>query len=129
MFNIAFPEFLIIGIVALVVIGPDKLPKVARGAGLLMGKMQRFASDLKTEMNAQLQVDDLNRLHDELRQKELGLNEELRQGMLPVASVLKQPAAMQQDIAAEAANDLVRSAPDQIADTADTSIAERSMGK
>ena len=129
MLNIAFPEFLIIGIVALVVIGPDKLPKVARGAGLLMGKMQRFASDLKTEMNAQLQVDDLNRLHDELRQKELGLNEELRQGMLPVASVLKQPAAMQQDIAAEAANDLVRSAPDQIADTADTSIAERSMGK
>ena len=129
MFNIAFPEFLIIGIVALVVIGPDKLPKVARGAGLLMGKMQRFASDLKTEMNAQLQVDDLNRLHDELRQKELGLNEELRQGMLPVALVLKQPAAMQQDIAAEAANDLVRSAPDQIADTADTSIAERSMGK
>ena len=129
MFNIAFPEFLIIGIVALVVIGPDKLPKVARGAGLLMGKMQRFTSDLKTEMNAQLQVDDLNRLHDELRQKELGLNEELRQGMLPVASVLKQPAAMQQDMAAEAANDLAQPAPDQIADTADAETVERSAGK
>ncbi len=129
MFNIAFPEFLIIGIVALVVIGPDKLPKVARGAGLLMGKIQRFAGDLKTEMNAQLQVDDLNKLHDELRQNELGLNAELRQGMQPVASVLKQPAVMQQDIAAEAANDLVQPAPDQIADTANAATVERSVGE
>lgn len=106
MFNIAFPEFIVIAIVALVVIGPDKLPKVARGAGLLIGRLQRFTSDLKAEMNGQLKLDDLNKLHEELRQKELGLNEELRQGMLPVASVLKSPVTPQHELSTEAANDL-----------------------
>lgn len=129
MFNIAFPEFVVIGIVALVVIGPDKLPKLARGAGLLMGKIQRFASDLQNEMNSQLKVDDLNRLHEELRQKELGLNDELRQGLQPVASVLKQPAVMSKDIETEAAKDLTPPATEQIAETADAVTVERSVSK
>lgn len=129
MFNIAFPEFVVIGIVALVVIGPDKLPKVARGAGLLMGKIQRFASDLQNEMNSQLKVDDLNRLHEELRQKELGLNDELRQGLQPVASVLKQPSVKSKGIETEAANDLTPTAAEQIAETADNVTVERSVGK
>jgi len=90
MFNIAFPELIIIAIVALIVIGPEKLPKVARGAGLLLGRMQRFATNIKSEIDNELKSEDLKRLRDELQQQSLGLGEELRQGMQPVELVIKQ---------------------------------------
>ena len=50
MFDIAFSELLIIGIVALVVIGPERLPKVARTVGHLLGRMQRYVSDVKSDI-------------------------------------------------------------------------------
>ncbi|MDO8825168.1 Sec-independent protein translocase protein TatB [Methylophaga sp.] len=90
MFNIAFPELLVIGVVALIVIGPDKLPKVARTAGLLLGRMQRFTTNIKSEIDRELKSEDLMQLQKELRNHDLGLNEELRQGMQPVESVIHQ---------------------------------------
>lgn len=90
MFNIAFPELLVIGVVALIVIGPDKLPKVARTAGLLLGRMQRFTSSIKSEIDKELKSEDLKQLQRELRNHDLGLSEELRQGMQPVESVIHQ---------------------------------------
>jgi len=102
MFNIAFPELLVIGVVALIVIGPDKLPKVARTAGLIFGRVQRFTSNLKSELDKELHTEDLQRLQTELRNHDLGLNEELRQGMQPVEAVIHQirepeEAAVQQN--------------------------------
>lgn len=90
MFNIAFPELLVIGVVALIVIGPDKLPKAARTAGLLLGRMQRFTTNIKSEIDRELKSEDLMQLQKELRNHDLGLNEELRQGMQPVESVIHQ---------------------------------------
>ncbi|MAP28076.1 MAG: twin-arginine translocase subunit TatB [Alteromonadaceae bacterium] len=90
MFNIAFPELLIIGVVALIVIGPDKLPAVARTAGILFGRMQRFTMNIKSEIDKELHTADLKRLESELRDHDLGLSEELRQGMQPVELVIKQ---------------------------------------
>ena len=46
MFDVGFSELMVIGIVALVVIGPERLPKVARTAGLLLGRMRRYVDDL-----------------------------------------------------------------------------------
>ncbi len=68
MFDIAFSELMVIGIVALIVIGPDKLPKVARTAGHLMGKAQRYVSDIKSDIDNQLRVEDLKKLEEEIRQ-------------------------------------------------------------
>ncbi len=127
MFNIAFPEFLVIAIVALFVIGPDKLPKVARGAGLLLGKAQRFANELKTELSEELQTDDLKKLHEELRQRELGLNAELREGMLPVASVLKQPVAANEDTNSEDVDQPEQKTSSPLTKIAETSDIHRSM--
>ncbi len=90
MFNIAFPELLIIGVVALIVIGPDKLPAVARTAGILFGRMQRFTMNIKSEIDKELHTADLKRLESELRDHDLGLSEELRQGMQPVELIIKQ---------------------------------------
>ncbi len=90
MFNIAFPELVVIGVVALIVLGPDKLPKVARAAGLIFGRVQRFTMNIKSELDKELHTEDLQRLETELRNHDLGLNEELRQGMKPVAEVIHQ---------------------------------------
>ncbi len=67
MFDIAFSELVVIFMVALVVIGPEKLPKVARAIGLLVGKAQRYVSGVKSEINSELQMQELQKLQDEIR--------------------------------------------------------------
>jgi sec-independent protein translocase protein TatB len=91
MFNIAFPELIVIVVVALIVIGPDKLPKVAHTLGVMMGRMQRFMSAVKNDIDQELKNNDLLRLQEELKLQHEGLNEELRKGMQPVADVIRRP--------------------------------------
>ena len=71
MFDIAFSELAVIGIVGLIVIGPDKLPKVARTLGHLAGRVQRYASDIKSDINQELQLEELQKLQDEIRKNTL----------------------------------------------------------
>ena len=62
MFDIAFSELVVIGIVLLVVIGPKRLPEVARSAGRWAGRMRRFVEDLKRDMDVELGKDELAEL-------------------------------------------------------------------
>jgi len=66
MFDIAFSELVVIGVVALIVIGPDKLPKVARTAGHLFGRAQRYVNDVRSEMDNELRLEELRKLQDEI---------------------------------------------------------------
>jgi sec-independent protein translocase protein TatB len=61
MFDIGFSELLVIGVVALIVIGPERLPKVARTAGHLYGRMQRYVASVKTDISQEMQLDELRR--------------------------------------------------------------------
>lgn len=67
MFDIAFSEMLIIAVIALVVIGPEKLPKVAKTVGHLLGKAQRYVSDVKSEINREIEIDELRKLQAEMQ--------------------------------------------------------------
>src|SRR5512139_4118800 len=62
MFDIGFSELFVIGIVALIVIGPERLPKVARTAGHLFGRMQRYVNDVKADINREMELDELRKL-------------------------------------------------------------------
>jgi len=62
MFDVGFLEILVIGIVSLIVIGPDRLPAVARTVGGWVGKMQRFVRGVKTDFAKELQTGDLQKL-------------------------------------------------------------------
>ncbi len=57
--DFSFAEFAIIGIVALLVIGPDKLPGLARTAGLWVGKVRGFINSVKTEIDAELKMEEI----------------------------------------------------------------------
>ena len=54
----------LIGVVALIVIGPEKLPRVARTVGTLLGKAQRYVSDVKAEVSRSIELDELRKMKD-----------------------------------------------------------------
>jgi sec-independent protein translocase protein TatB len=62
MFDIGFSELFVIGVVALIVIGPERLPKVARTAGHLFGRMQRYVNDVKADINREMELEELRKL-------------------------------------------------------------------
>lgn len=68
MFDIGFSELLVIGIVALIVIGPQKLPRVARTAGHLLGRLQRYVADVKADINREIELEELRKMRDSMQQ-------------------------------------------------------------
>jgi sec-independent protein translocase protein TatB len=68
MFDFSFGELAIIGAVALVVLGPERLPKVARTAGEWLGKAQRYVSQVKSDINREIELAELKKLQEEARQ-------------------------------------------------------------
>ena len=67
MFDIGFSELLVIGLVALIVIGPQKLPRVARTAGHLLGRLQRYVADVKADINREIELDELRKMRDSMQ--------------------------------------------------------------
>ena len=68
MFDVAFSELVVIAIVALIVIGPEKLPKVARTLGALTGRMQRYVAQVKEEVNREARFEELQQLQQEIKE-------------------------------------------------------------
>ena len=66
MFDIGFSEIVVIGVVALIVIGPERLPKTARTVGLLFGRLQRYVNDVKADISREIELDELRRLQREM---------------------------------------------------------------
>jgi sec-independent protein translocase protein TatB len=67
MFDIGFSEILVIAVVALVVIGPERLPKTARTLGHLFGRLQRYVSDVKADISREMELDELRKLQREMQ--------------------------------------------------------------
>ncbi|MEN8170664.1 MAG: Sec-independent protein translocase protein TatB [Pseudomonadota bacterium] len=90
MFDIGFWELSIIGVVALIVIGPERLPSVARTAGLWFGRMRGFVSTMKADIDKQLKAEDLQKILKE-QADSAGLHEIIEETKETVDS-LSQPA-------------------------------------
>ena len=66
MFDVGFSEIMVIAVVALVVLGPEKLPKTARTLGHLFGRLQRYVADVKADINHELQLEELKKMQAEV---------------------------------------------------------------
>ena len=81
MFDIGFSELAVIGVVALIVIGPERLPKVARTVGHLLGRAQRYAATVKSDISRELELDELKKtgqqFQESLRDTENRIAEEV----------------------------------------------------
>ncbi len=68
MFNFGISELMIIAIVGLIVIGPERLPRVARTLGHLVGRMQRYVSEIKADINREVELDELRKLQSSMKE-------------------------------------------------------------
>ena len=97
MFDVGLSELMVIAVVALVVIGPERLPKVARTAGLILGRLQRYVSDVKADINREIQLDELKHLQqqvtDQVTSLEASVTHEMREVESSVNSVIEPLAA------------------------------------
>ncbi|MDE2584068.1 MAG: Sec-independent protein translocase subunit TatB [Betaproteobacteria bacterium] len=81
MFDVGFSELMVIAVVALIVIGPERLPKVARTAGHLLGRLQRYVNDVKADINREMQLEELKKLQGQLQDSARNFESAIQQGM------------------------------------------------
>ncbi len=83
MIDFGFDKIALIGAVALIVIGPERLPRVARTVGHLIGKAQRYVSDVKAEVNRSIELEELKKMKSEFedaaRNVESSVNSQIHQ--------------------------------------------------
>ncbi|MGE5089831.1 MAG: Sec-independent protein translocase protein TatB [Candidatus Levyibacteriota bacterium] len=82
MFDIGFSEIALIGVVALVVLGPERLPKTARTMGHLFGRLQRYVNEVKADISREMELDELRKLQNEMQ----GAARELQQTVTNAAN-------------------------------------------
>lgn len=98
MFDIGFSEMLMVAVVALVVIGPERLPGVARNIGRFAGRLQRYVHDIKRDFNREVEFEEIKRLQHEMettvqsmqqsmRAVETSLQQEVRQHQTELADL------------------------------------------
>ena len=78
MIDFGFDKIALIGAVALIVIGPEKLPKLARTVGHLFGKAQRYVADVKAEVNRSIELDELKKMRTQFEDAARNVEETVR---------------------------------------------------
>ncbi len=115
MFDIGFSELMVIAVVALIVIGPEKLPKVARTVGHLFGRMQRYVNDVKSDISREMALDDLRKLQssmqDTVQSIEKSVTTEVRSAETEMNKIAAADPAATADSAPPAAAEAVRPDP------------------
>jgi sec-independent protein translocase protein TatB len=91
MFDIGFSELIVIGVVALIVIGPERLPKVARTLGLLLGRAQRYVNDVKSDISREMQLDELRKLQSQVADSARELESSVRKEYESARSAVEVP--------------------------------------
>ena len=92
MFDIGFSEMLMVAVVALVVIGPERLPGVARNIGRFAGRLQRYVHDIKRDFNREVEFEEIKRLQHEMETTV----QSMQQSMRAVESSLQQDVKQHQ---------------------------------
>jgi sec-independent protein translocase protein TatB len=81
MFDVGFSEMMVIAVVALVVIGPERLPRVARTLGHLFGRMQRYVNDVKADINREIELDELRKFKDQFQEAKQSVENSIHGGL------------------------------------------------
>jgi len=92
MFDLGFTELMVIAVVALVVIGPERLPRVARTMGHLAGRLQRYVADVKADINREVELDELRKMRDSVKNAASDLETSVRSEMDKTESELNAAA-------------------------------------
>jgi sec-independent protein translocase protein TatB len=90
MFDFGFSKLLILGIVALVVIGPERLPKVARTLGHLYGRLQRYVTQVKSDISREMEAAELGKVKSEFESAARSFQTEVESGVREVDQQMRE---------------------------------------
>jgi sec-independent protein translocase protein TatB len=94
MFDLGFTEMLLIAAVALLVLGPERLPKAARALGEWVGRMQRYVNDVKSDINREIELSELRKFHDDVKGAASSFENTIRSEVASVESSFTDPFAL-----------------------------------
>lgn len=105
-FDVGFSELMVIAVVALIVIGPERLPRVARTMGHLFGRLQRYVNDVKADINREIELEELRKFkstfEDAAREVETSVNTTVSSVQSEVAKTENELNSLAQDPSATA---------------------------
>ena len=100
MFDIGVTKLMIVGGIALIVIGPERLPRVARMVGTLVGRAQRYVADVKAEVNRSIELEELKKMktefEDAARNVEQSVSSEVHKQTSELQSAWQPPVSMEE---------------------------------
>jgi sec-independent protein translocase protein TatB len=93
MFDIGFSEMMVIAVLALIVIGPERLPRVARTLGHLAGRLQRYVADVKADINREIELEELRKMRDSMQQAATDFQSSVQSEVSKTEAEMNQTAA------------------------------------
>jgi sec-independent protein translocase protein TatB len=92
MFDVGFSEILVIAVVALVVVGPERLPKVARTLGHMFGRLQRYVNEVKADISREMELDELRKLQGQVQDAARGIEQSVTQATGEINAAMRETA-------------------------------------
>jgi len=93
MFDIGASEIFVIGVVALIVIGPERLPRVAKTLGHLFGRLQRYVSEVKSDISREIELDELRNLKNTMQDAARSIEQSVTSQVNYIDNEVKQAGA------------------------------------
>lgn len=108
MFDVSFSELMLIGVIALIVIGPERLPKVARTVGHLLGRAQRYVNDVKSDIQREIDLKEIGDIKGQMEEAARSVKASMDETQATISQPLDEAKKALQD-----AQSLVNPAPTQ----------------
>ncbi len=124
MFDVGFSELMVIGLVALVVIGPEKLPRVARTIGHLLGRMQRHVAEVKADISREIQLDEMRRLQSQVVESAREVESSIREQAREFEESMRLVAAGVESAAATGVSEVTAPQVEQLSELAPLEVAK-----
>lgn len=102
MFDISFSELMIIGVVALIVIGPERLPKVARTVGHLLGRAQKYVNEVKSDIQNEMDMEEIGNIKKQMEDAAKSVKTSMSDSVNEIKSAVNEPTESLKDSLAEA---------------------------
>jgi sec-independent protein translocase protein TatB len=112
MFGLSFSELFVIGIVALLVLGPERLPKVARTIGHLTGRAQRYMSDIKNDIQREMDIQELSKLKKDVESSAAQMQSDFNKAVSDIKDPLASIKQEMGDVANQLKQDITQELPD-----------------
>lgn len=124
MFDVSFSELMLIGVIALIVIGPERLPKVARTVGHLLGRAQRYVNEVKADIQKEMDLKDIGDIKNQMEDAARSVQSSMTSSVEDLKAAVTQPTQAIRDSLDEARQALDVSRPTTTAETAKAADAQ-----